>query len=70
LLFNVKVHKGNNQMIIKDNTIDIFTNKRFINNEANLDVIKQLSRYYKVDQSKIRIVSGLKKHRKVIEIID
>lgn len=41
-----------------------------IANRANIDVIRQLANYFSVDPASIRIISGAKSRRKVIEIPD
>ncbi|HIE18162.1 TPA: DUF167 domain-containing protein, partial [Candidatus Bathyarchaeota archaeon] len=38
--------------------------------KANLELIKKLAKYFKVSSSQIRIVSGLKSRRKIVEIIE
>ena len=36
--------------------------------KANLELIKKLAKHFKVPSSQIRIVSGLKSRRKIVEI--
>jgi len=38
--------------------------------KANLELIKKLAKHFKVSSSQIRIVSGLKSKRKIVEILD
>ena len=38
------------------------------NNRANLDVMKQISRYYDVPSTSIKIISGQRSRTKVVEI--
>ncbi len=70
LRFNLAVHNGNRDMEIFSDHIDIFTNKPRERNQANYDIIKQLSRRFNVNQSCIKIVSGATSRHKVIEIIE
>ena len=37
--------------------------------KANLELIKKLAKHFKVSSSQIKIVSGLKSRRKIVEII-
>ena len=38
--------------------------------KANLELIKKLAKHFKVSSSQIKIVSGLKSRRKIVEIIE
>ena len=37
--------------------------------KANLELIKKLAKHFKVSSSQVRIVSGLKSRRKIVEIM-
>lgn len=36
--------------------------------KANLEIIKKLSKHFHIPKSKVRIVSGLKSRKKVVEV--
>ncbi|RLF11684.1 MAG: DUF167 domain-containing protein [Thermoprotei archaeon] len=38
--------------------------------KANLELIKKFAKYFKVSSSQVRILSGLKSRRKIVEIIE
>ncbi len=52
------------------NILRVHTRQEMIANRANIDVIRQLAKYFSVDPESIRIISGARSRRKVIEISD
>ena len=38
--------------------------------KSNLELIKKFAKYFKVSSSQVRILSGLKSRRKIVEIIE
>ena len=62
----VKTNCGKNKMIIKDNKYLIELNAKPKNNEANIELIKFLSKEFK---NKVRIVKGFKSRIKLIDVV-
>jgi uncharacterized protein YggU (UPF0235/DUF167 family) len=58
--FEVKVHTGSSKrgISIKNGAIELFTPKRPVNGEANIDAIKIISGYWGVPKSRISIIKG------------
>ncbi|MCL5408056.1 MAG: DUF167 family protein [Candidatus Thermoplasmatota archaeon] len=66
----VLVRPGNDPIEERNGILIVHTQEKRKNNRANMDVIKQLSRYYSVSQSRIRIVTGATSQKKIIEILE
>ncbi len=66
----VLVRPGNDPIEERNGILIVHTQEKRKNNRANVDVIKQLSRYYSVSQSRIRIVTGATSQKKIIEILE
>ncbi len=64
----VKVSHGKRGIIEEEGFIRIYTMEPRENNRANLDVMKQISRYYDVPSTSIKIISGQRSRTKVVEI--
>lgn len=64
----IKVLRGEIPIEMKNGILVVFTTEKRKNNRANIDVVKQLSKYYSVPQSSIRIVAGAKSTKKVVEV--
>jgi uncharacterized protein YggU (UPF0235/DUF167 family) len=64
----VRVKDGNGRIEERDGVLIVYTTEKRKNNRANIDVIRQLSKYYSVQQASIRIITGLTSPKKVIEI--
>ena len=64
----VKVSHGKRGIIEEEGFMRIYTMEPRENNRANLDVMKQISRYYDVPSTSIKIMSGQRSRTKVVEI--
>jgi len=64
----VKFHK--NFIKVEGNKILVGLTSKPEKGKANLELIKKLAKHFKVPSSHIRIVSGLKSKRKIIEITE
>ena len=64
----VKFHK--NFIKVEGNKILVGLTSKPEKGKANLELIKKLAKYFKVPSSHIRIVSGLKSKRKIVEITE
>lgn len=68
--YEVRVSRGTAVIEKEGNILKVHTRQDMIANRANIDVIRQLANYFSVDPASIRIISGAKSRRKVIEIPD
>jgi len=64
----VKFHK--NFIKVEGNKILVGLTSKPEKGKANLELIKKLAKHFKVPSSHIRIVSGLKSKRKIIEVTE
>jgi uncharacterized protein (TIGR00251 family) len=55
--------------VIQGNEISVSIKSAPERGKANAELVKKLSRYFGVDPSRIRIVSGLISRNKIVEII-
>ena len=68
--YEVRVSRGTAKIEKEGNILKVHTKQHMIANRANIDVIRQLAKYFSVDPATIRIISGARSRRKVIEIPD
>ena len=64
----VKFHK--NFIKVEGNKILVGLTSKPEKGKANLELIKKLAKHFKVPSSHVRIVSGLKSKRKIIEVTE
>jgi|GEM_PF-1077693 len=65
---NVKVSHGKGEISEEDGFIRVYTMEPRENNRANIDVMKQISKYYGVPSTSIKIKSGQRSKNKIVEI--
>ena len=66
---DVIVRNGDRPVEEAGGKVVVFTNEKRKNNRANIDVIRQLAKFYSVPVSNIRIVAGATRPKKTVEII-
>ena len=64
----VKFHK--NFIKVEGNKILVGLTSKPEKGKANLELIKKLAKHFKVPSSHVRIVSGLKSKRKIVEVTE
>ena len=65
---NVKVSHGKGSICEENGYLRIYTMEPREKNKANIDVIRQISKYYNVPSTSIRIISGQRSKSKIVEI--
>lgn len=68
MIYKVTVEFNKDFLTIKDNQITVGIKSKPIKGEANKEIIKKLSKHFKVSSSKIQIKSGRKSSEKIIQI--
>ncbi len=68
MILNVLVKRGSGLPVMKDGILVVHTVEERRNNQANRDIIRQVSQFLSVGTDRIRIVRGHTKSRKVLEI--
>jgi uncharacterized protein (TIGR00251 family) len=71
MLIKVKVFAGSEKDEIikkKDDEFEVRVKEKAEEGRANRAVIKVLANYFKIDESKIRLVKGFKERNKIFEI--
>jgi len=64
----VKLHRD--FVRVDGNNITIGLTSRPEKGKANVELIKKLARHFNVSSSQVRIISGFKSKRKIVEIIE
>jgi len=70
MIYEVEVVFHRDFLKVEDNKIIVGLTSKPEKGKANLELIKKLAKHFKVSSSQIRIVSGLKSRRKIVEIIE
>lgn len=70
MILMVKVKNGHERIEVDGQFLIVYTDEPRENGRANIDVLKQISRYFKVGEGCVRIVKGLTTARKTIIIDD
>jgi len=68
--YDVEVIFHRDFLKVEDDKIIVGLTSKPERGKANLELIKKLAKYFKVSSSQIKIVSGLKSRRKIVEIIE
>jgi uncharacterized protein YggU (UPF0235/DUF167 family) len=68
VIITVTVFKGKARIENSGDNLKVYTNAPRENNRANYDIIRQLSKCYQTDYSKIKLVSGSKSRKKIFSI--
>jgi len=63
----VKFHKD--FVKVEGNKVVVGLTSKPVGGKANLELVKKLAKYFKVPSSQVKIVSGLKSRRKIIEVL-
>ncbi len=66
----VKVSHGKDRIIEETDFIRVYTMEPREMNKANIDVMKQISRYYGIPSTSVKILSGFTSRNKLVEIDD
>jgi len=69
MIFEVKVEFNKDFLEVSENQIRIGLLSRPIKGQANLEIIKKLSKHFGLPPNKIRIIKGQKSKNKIIEIL-
>ncbi len=70
LIVQVKVKRGNGQIVAEDDKLTVYTNEPRENGKANADVLRQLCAHFNVDQSRIKIIRGMRSTNKTVKILE
>ncbi len=70
LIVQVKVKRGNDQIIAEGNKLTVYTNEPRENGKANADVLRQLCAHFNVEQSRIKIIRGMRSTNKTVKILE
>lgn len=68
--YEVEVKFHNDFIRVENDRIIVGSTSKPEKGKANLDLIKKLAKHFKVSSSQVRIVSGFKSRRKIVEIIE
>ncbi len=69
MLYEVDVEFHKNFIRVEENRIHIGLTSKPEKGKANLELIKKISKYFNVPSSSVRIASGAKTRRKIVEIV-
>ncbi len=69
MIIKVHVLRGKKGIEIKGNIYFVHTEEPFENNKANIDVMKQLSKFFSKNISQIKLLRGSRSKIKIFEII-
>lgn len=64
----IKPRSSQNKVEKTENGYVVFVTEPPVDNKANTAMIENLSEYFNISKSKIRIVSGFKSRNKIIEL--
>jgi len=68
--YEVEVVFRKDFLLVKANKIIVGLTSKPEKGKANLELIKKIAKHFKVSSSQIRILSGLKSRKKIIEILE
>ena len=68
--YEVEVHFHKDFVRVEGNKITIGLTSKPEKGKANVELVKKLAKYFKVSSSQIRIITGHKSRKKLIEVIE
>jgi len=66
--FEVEVKFHGDFVKVEGNRIIVGLTSKPEKGKANLELVKKLAKHFRVSSSKVKIISGLKSRRKIVEI--
>ncbi len=66
--YNVEVKFGKDLIIVDQDTIIVGIKSPPEKGKANLELIKKLAKYYNIPSSQVRILTGFKSKKKIVDI--
>lgn len=70
MIVKVLVKEGKSSPIMKDGVLIVCTTAKRENNQANIDIISQLSKFYGVSISDVKLIKGRTNRNKVFSVKD
>jgi len=70
MIYKITVEFNKNFLEISDDNITIGVMSKPIKGRANLEIIKKLSKHFDIPSKNIRIKSGHKSNKKIVEILN
>jgi len=69
VLYKVSVSFHKDYVKVQGDTIEIGIMEKPVNGKANLEIIKQIAKHFRISKSCVRIVSGAKSKDKLVEVV-
>jgi len=69
VLYKVSVSFHKDYVKVQGDTIEIGIMEKPVNGKANLEIIKQIAKHFRISKSCVRIVSGAKSKDKIVEVV-
>ena len=69
MLYKVSVSFHKDYVKVQGDTIEIGIMEKPVNGKANLEIIKQIAKHFRISKSCVRIVSGAKSKDKLVEVV-
>jgi uncharacterized protein (TIGR00251 family) len=70
LRYEVEVEFHKDFVRVNEDKIIVGLTSRPEKGKANIELIKKLAKYFNISSSKVKIISGLKSRRKIVEIVE
>ena len=69
MLYKVSVSFHKDYVKVQGDAIEIGIMEKPVNGKANLEIIKQIAKHFRISKSCVRIVSGAKSKDKIVEVV-
>ncbi|MEM3404242.1 MAG: DUF167 domain-containing protein [Nitrososphaeria archaeon] len=69
-LYEVEVYFHKDFIKVDGDKIQVWLTSKPKDGKANFELIKKIARHFNLSSSNVRILSGLKSRRKVVEVLD
>jgi uncharacterized protein (TIGR00251 family) len=67
--YEVEVEFNKDFVKVEGNKIFVSLTSKPVGGKANLELIKKIAKHFKVSSSQVKILSGLKSRRKIVEVV-
>jgi hypothetical protein len=68
--YEVEVEFHKDFVKVEENRIFVGLTSKPVGGKANLELVKKLAKHFKVPSSQVKIISGLKSRRKIVEVVE
>lgn len=68
MIVHVRVKQGKCEPVEDGGILYLCTSEKRENNRANLDLVKQIARFYNTETSRVKLITGMRSRKKTFSV--